>query len=603
MDQVAEVRNKTDIVSLIQSFLPLKKAGHNFKACCPFHNEKSPSFVVSPERQIWHCFGCGKSGDAFSFLMEYEHMEFPEALRILAEKAGIQLTQRGFDTTTSSKKEKLYKLNKLASEYYHFLLTKHAVGKGALTYLLEERTLRIQTINTYMIGFSPYSNKALTTYLMQKKQYTPQELLDAGLANITHGQLTDFFQGRLMFPLYDHRGNVIGFSGRIIEKNQFGGKYINTRETFIYHKGDVFFGLHASKEAIKKEGKAIIMEGEFDVIAAFQEGITNTVAVKGTALTENQVQLLSRFAKTVSLCFDSDKAGQEAMKRSLPILEKKGVTIMAVTIPGGKDPDDAIKANPVSFKNAIRHDRPVYDVLLEQLLSVHDPNMIDGKKTIGEDMLDVIYTISNEIVKEHYLRLLSQTIHTSYEALVRELEKKAKKEVVKKDVIITKEKRSREEILEEYLLGLLVQHQNPGDLVINTSNILKDYQWIRLSYKKLLQILEEYITVQAKFSQKEFGAHVPEELVSTFDESYLLPLPVLANEDAYVQEVKKTVQEIVSLFLKKQMRIVTEEIQQKEKEQDEINTGIEREKLSKLLKRFSEIKSGRFSFESKSDIL
>ncbi|MGH7245370.1 MAG: DNA primase, partial [Candidatus Levyibacteriota bacterium] len=319
MDQVSEIRNKIDIVALIQEFVPLKKMGRNFKANCPFHGEKTPSFVVSPERQIWHCFGCNKGGDVYTFLMEYEHMEFPEALRILADRAGVRLVNQAFDTGVSSKKETIYKLNRLAAEFYHYLLVKHQLGKIALSYVLERRHIKTQTLNTFLLGFAPQTGNALTTYLVKKKGYKKEDILEAGLATQRGSQLYDFFQGRLMFPLFDHRDNIIGFSGRILEDNEKTSKYINTRDTLAYHKGMTFFGLNSAKQAIKKEQNAILMEGEFDVISSFQEGITNAVAVKGTALTQDQVSLLARFTPMISLCFDTDSAGQEAFKRSLPL--------------------------------------------------------------------------------------------------------------------------------------------------------------------------------------------------------------------------------------------------------------------------------------------
>ncbi|MDE2025562.1 MAG: DNA primase, partial [Patescibacteria group bacterium] len=461
MDQVAEVREKTDIVALINSYVPLKKMGQNFKAPCPFHNEKTPSFVVSPERQIWHCFGCGKGGDCFTFLMEYEHMEFPEALRFLADKAGVILVQKGFDSVGNTKKEQLYKLNALAAEFYHFLLTKHTVGKLALSYV-ENRKIKPQTIETYMLGYAPAGGTALVRFLLEKKGYQADDLFEAGLITRRMGKLVDFFHDRLMFPLYDHRGNVIGFSGRVLTPINDGSKYINTRETVVYHKGSVFFGLNSSKEAIKKENQAIIMEGEFDVIAAFQEGITNTVAIKGTALTEEQVNLISRFANKITMCLDSDSAGQEALKRSLPILERKGVTTTVIQIPGGKDPDEAIKTDPLAFKKAVRKDVPVYDVLIDLALQKYDPDSAEGKKQIGGEVLPHIAHITNEIVKEHYLNLLARRLNTSYETLTRELDRLAKKEVIKADpVMLNKTQRPREDVLEEYLIALIIQHPNP----------------------------------------------------------------------------------------------------------------------------------------------
>lgn len=569
MDQVTEIRNKTDIVSLIQTFLPLKKAGHNFKTNCPFHGEKTPSFVVSPERQIWHCFGCGKGGDVYSFLMDFERMEFPEALRILAEKAGVQLEQKGFDTTTSSKKEIIYKLNSQAQEFYHFLLTKHKAGHQALSYLTDQRHIKLQTIGTYKLGFAPQTGTALTAYLVQKKKYNSEDLLEAGLATKRGGTIVDFFQGRVIFPLHDHRGNIIGFSGRIMVQSDFTSKYINTRETLVYHKGSVFFGLDSSKEAIKKQNKACIMEGELDVIAAFQEGVTNTVAIKGTALTEDQVNLLSRFTKNIALCLDGDAAGQEAMKRSLLVLEKKGLTTTVVVIPNGKDPDEAIKTDPIAFKKAVTHDIPVYDVLLDVLTKKHTTKTAEGKKIVGDEYLSFVYHISNEIVKEHYLRLLSKTIDVSYEALLKEMDRVQKKEVIKQEVFIPKQQGTREEIMEEYLVALLVQHASPFLLLSTIRDFVKEYQWLTPSLAKIVENLDQFVANQKSFSTKDLLAHLPQELIHTFDRCYLLTLPSFQNDDYYSQEVSKIAEDLYVLGLKRQIKSISDQIRKMDESENE----------------------------------
>lgn len=568
MDQVGQVRERTDIVALINSFVPLKKMGHNFKANCPFHNEKTPSFVVSPERQMWHCFGCGKGGDCFSFLMEYERIEFPEALRILADKAGIQLEQKGFDTAVSSKKEIIYKLNTLAAEFYHYLLTKHPVGEKALAYVLD-RKIKPQTIDTYMIGFAPSNGNALVQYLIKKKQYKPEDILEAGLATKRTGGIVDFFFGRLMFPLYDHRGNVIGFSGRILVDNDKTSKYINTRETVVYHKGSVFFGLNSSKEAIKKENKAIIMEGEFDVIAAFQEGVTNTVAIKGTALTEDQVSLLSRFTTNVALCLDSDNAGQEAMRRSLPILEKKGITTTIIQLAGGKDPDEMIKTDPVSFKKAVKHDRPVYDVLIATALQTYNPASVDGKKRIGETVLPLLASISNEIVKDHYLRLLATSLHASPEVLLKEMDRLLKKEIIKEPMLLPQDKRSREEALEEYVIALIIQDPQPQKLIEVYQQFVAEYDWLTPAYKKILDHLAKFSSVKKEFDSKVFLAGLPQELLPAFDRCFLLPLPVFQNDEALQEELQKITQDLFALGLKRQIKAITDRIKTLESTDDE----------------------------------
>jgi len=417
MDQVAQVRERTDVVELLSEYITLKKAGRNFKAQCPFHTEKSPSFVVSPERQIWHCFGCSKGGDVFTFLMDYEHLEFPEALRLLAKRAGIELQQDRFLSGQASKKEAVFKINKDAADFYHFVLTKHPVGKKAMAYLVQ-RGLSDKLIETFKIGFSPRIGSGLAKYLSGKKKYTNEQLFEAGLATLRGSRVSDFFFNRIMFPLYDHRDNVVGFSGRILAEDASGPKYINTRETIAYHKGDLVYGLHITKEAIRKQNQAILVEGEFDVIACYKYGVSNVVAVKGTALTENQVNLLSRFTQKITVCFDGDSAGQEAIHRSLPIIEKKGLTTTVLIIPGGKDPDESLKNNELAFKRAAKHDENVYQYLLDYAMQKYGTDTIEGMKKITDDVLPIYANIQNEIIKEHFLKKLSVALDTTLESIL-----------------------------------------------------------------------------------------------------------------------------------------------------------------------------------------
>lgn len=565
MDQVAEVRNKIDIVSLLQESIPLKKAGRNFKANCPFHGDKTPSLVISPERQIWHCFGCGKGGDAFTFLMEYEHIEFPEALRILADKAGIVLKHQKIDAGLSSKKEKIYALNHLAAEFYHYLLTKHPLGKQALDYLLETRKMKPQTIATYMLGFAPRGS-ALTTYLMKKKQYTKEDILDAGLGSPRGKDVYDFFQGRLMFPLYDHRDNIIGFSGRVLNNTDKTSKYINTRETLVYHKGLTFFGLNSAKKMIKQENWAIVMEGEFDVISSFEEGITNAVAVKGTALTDDQAALLSRFAKKVSLCFDSDNAGQEALRRSVPILEKKGLQVSVIVMEGGKDPDEILKTNPGVFKKALKNDVVVYDYLLSQAVKKYGTTTPFAKQQIGEELLPLFGGIDNEIVKEHYLQALGRTLNISVESLQKTMAKLAKREVVKRDVIIPQKQQSREDRLESYLLALLLQSNQPKQILTDLGDFVQDYSFRNAAFGKILAHLQKYCESHPECLGKDALIGLPEELVPSFDTCFLLPLPQFDSEGHWVQEAKKTAEELYVLYIKEQIKQLGDAIKQKEKD-------------------------------------
>jgi DNA primase len=570
MDEVSQIREKIDIVSLISEYISLKKMGRNFKAVCPFHNEKTPSFIVSPERQIWHCFGgCNKGGDVYQFLMEYENLEFVEALRILAKRTGIQLRESNFNAGISSKKETIYKLNRIALEFYHYVLTKHKAGKKALLYLTENRKLDARLIETFMIGFSPKEGASLSNYLINKKKYKKEDLVEAGLAFYVGSRVVDFFRQRVMFPLFDHRGNIVGFSGRAIEEPYNGGKYINTRETLVYHKGDMFFGLNTAKEEIKKLDKVIIVEGELDAISCFSIGVKNVVAIKGTALTENQVSLMARFTNNICLCFDKDEAGYSATKKSLSSLEKKGMNVTTCMFENAKDADEAIKNDPISFKKIVKKDVPVYDYIFSRTFSSFEKDKVVGKRKISEELLPIFTKISNEIVKEHYLKKLSLDLDVSLDALLKEIEKIEKKEVVKENVFVgKKDKRSRKEILEDYLMSLLVQHDNPKIILEKCFLILKDYKFEANSYQKIMSYLSDYFKNNLNFSIKNFLNLLPKELADSFDASYLFPLIKPEEEDKYEEEVEKVTRELRVLFLKNKIQEISENLKKGEKDED-----------------------------------
>jgi len=576
MDEVSQIRERIDLVSFISEYVSLKKMGRNFKATCPFHNEKTPSFIVSPERQIWHCFGgCNKGGDVYSFLMEYENLEFIEALRILAKRTGVQLRESGFQAGVSSKKEIIYKLNRAALDFYHYVLIKHKAGKKALSYLTRNRKIDTRLIETFKIGFSPKEGDSLSNYLIHKKKYKKEDLTEAGLAFYPSTSLgtslgvMDFFRNRVMFPLFDHRGNIVGFSGRAVEEPYSGGKYINTRDTLVYHKGSMFFGLNTAKEEIKKLDKAIIVEGELDVISCFSVGVKNVVAVKGTALTEDQVALIARFTNNICLCFDKDEAGYEATRKSLTSLEKKGMNITTCIFENAKDVDEAIRKDLISFKKSIKKDIPVYDFLISETFSSFEKDRIYGKRKISEELLPVFARISNEIVKEHYLRKLSLDLNVSLEALVKELERMEKKEVVGENVFVgKKDKRSRAEMLEDYLMSLIVQHDNPKPILKKCFLILKDYKFEIDSYRKIIEHLSDFFKNNNKFNSRNFLNFLPKELASSFDAAYLFPLPSFGDEDRYEKEIEKVARESRALFLKNKIREISYSLKKGEKDED-----------------------------------
>lgn len=569
MDQASQVREKTDIVALISEYLPLKKMGRNFTAVCPFHQENTPSFVVSPERQIWHCFGCGKGGDVFTFLMEYENLEFIEALRILAKKAGITLKTTGV-SFSASKKEAIYSINNLAAEYYSYVLTKHSAGKKALEYLEKKRGLNEKLIKTFNIGFSPLSGEDLSHFLIGKKKFDKQALMEAGLSFQKGPQVFDFFRGRIMFPLIDQRGNIAGFSGRNMSDEGFGPKYINTRDTLVYHKGSMFFGLSIAKDEIKKIGTTIVMEGEFDVISAFKEGVANAVALKGTALTENQAMLLSRFAPRVALCLDQDSAGIEAMKRSIPVLEKRGLTITVITTEE-KDPDEAIKKDPLAFKKSIKNDREVYDFLISKLILENDIKSGIGKKKVADEMLPLINLIQNEVVKEHYLKKLSEAIDTSYDALEKQLDKKPDNTPTE-DTLKKTQKIDRREMLEEYLLSLIIQAPEPREKLVTAKDILTQYKFQISSIGKIFAELLNAYGKRERLDLKNISSYLDTELMSEFDKCFLVPLPKFENSEKYQEEIVKVSNDLRILYLKEKIKDIGIKLRNDGNKSDEIET-------------------------------
>ena len=576
MDQAARVREKIDLVSLISEYLTLKKAGRNFSALCPFHNEKTPSFIISPERQIWHCFGCGKGGDAFSFLMEYEKIEFIEALKVLGKRVGIEIKTGDF--AQSSKRQKIYDLNKSAYDFYHYILIQHNAGKKALDYLLRERKLNKGLIESFGLGFAP-SNNSLSKYLMNRKKSQKQDLLEAGLSFQSRGEVVDFFRGRIIFPLTDQRGNVLGFSGRGLLDSDTP-KYINTKETMVYHKGSTFFGINKALPEIKEKKEAIVMEGEFDVISAFREGIKNSIAIKGTALTSEQSVYLSRISEKIILCLDQDEAGVEATKRSLAVLENTDLSVYVAKLEGNKDPDEALNKSPSVFKKQIKESIGAYDFLIENAISKFDSKTFEGKKKISDSLLPSIGRISNEIVKEHYLKKISISLDTSIESLKKQIGKKEEKE--EKTTSVPKaSKRDRKEILEEYLLSIIVQSESPRQLFELSEQILSDYKFRQEIFIKIIDKLRVYFKNNEDFKSKNFVKNLPNELTDGFDKIFLMPTPKFETAEKLKKEVEEVSKDLRRIFLKEKIKTLSEKLRNAKEKKDTKKEDLIKSEISK----------------------
>ncbi len=561
MSDIDEVKARTNIIDVISARVSLKKAGRHWKALCPFHSEKTPSFIVSPERQTWHCFGCSRGGSAIDFVMEYEHVDFIEALETLAEKAGVKLERRHADSPEAKLKEKIVAANHLASEYYQYLLTKHAVGEKARQYL-KARGVTDKTMKTFALGYSPNSWDGLLKYLT-KKGYDRELLEKAGLVVASRG-CYDRFRGRVMFTLKDHRGNVVGFSGRLLDPDAKEAKYINTSETLVYSKSNVLYGLDVTKAAIQKEGEVIVMEGEFDVISSFQAGVANAVAIKGSALTEGHVNLLRRFADRLTLALDSDLAGDAAARRGIEIADRVGLDIRVATMPTGKDPDDAARENPGLFKKALKAAEPIYDYFIASATARYDAKDSFGKRKISDELLPIIAKIDNPIVQGHYVKKLADTLRVSEDAVSDGMRKLARAGgAPRKDETgstVTKSQRSRQENLELYVLAILLQ----GKTMELWEELKESVAFGDLSIRPVRQILEHldyYLKENTSFLIKDFADRLPKELTPTLDEAFLWDIAdLLEDEERLMKEWIKALLELKRATIRRRMTEISRQL-------------------------------------------
>ncbi|MFA6963101.1 MAG: DNA primase [Patescibacteria group bacterium] len=426
-NQVQEVKDRVDIVEVISSYLTLKKAGSNFKANCPFHNEKTPSMMISPERQSFKCFGCSEGGDVITFIEKIEGLDFFNALKLLADKAGVQLKSEkvkfGDKEFTSDRKTRIYEINEWTKRVYHKILTDHPKAEKAREYL-KGRGLTVETISAFEIGYAPAAWDFLLKFL-GSKGYTEKEAVEAGVAvQSDNGKIFDRFRGRIIFPISNILGNTVAFTSRILEDDGKSAKYVNSSESPIYIKGKTIYGLDKAKLPIKEANQAVVVEGNMDVIACHQAGFRNTVACSGTALTLDQLKILTRYGGEIVFCFDADNAGQTAMKRAVRIALENDMTTKTISITKPyKDPDDMIKKDPSIWKKAVAEARPSLEYWIDQLIENAGKLDVTAKKTIAKEILPVVKAIFSDIEKEHYIRYLSQKLLVSEKSLSEALNK------------------------------------------------------------------------------------------------------------------------------------------------------------------------------------
>ncbi len=575
MSQIQEVKDAVDIVEVINERLDLKRSGRNFRALCPFHSEKSPSFFVSSELQRYKCFGCGESGDVFNFLEKYEGMTFSEALRQLAERAGIKLKEYQPSAADAERDELLEILN-LAKEYYHYLLTEHEAGQTAREYLRKRQTTS-ESIKLFQLGYALPNWDGLIKYLHQKKGYALEQLVKTGLVIKRRGRYYDRFRQRIIFPLKNHRGQVVGFSGRILLSGEAakeqGAKYINTPETQLYHKSELLYGYHELLQFIRQKDQVVVTEGEFDVISSTQAHVNQVVAIKGSAFTVEHASYLKRVVSQVLFALDMDSAGVEATKRAIPIAQEAGLELRVVQLADFEqqeklDPDDLARENPKLWRDKVKNSISAYQFLIEAALAQYDAQTPEGKRHIIQELAPSLAKITHEVEKDYYVKELAKELEVSSRMVAQDVKAEAARQTQgrtrsrsdrKQDETQSNDQTelSRRQRLEKYLWFILTQLENE-QVKTKAEGLLAAYQFQDELLQSLLKRLNEF---EPTYTLEKFSQFLPSDLQDLLLELHLEQeyLDSLEKLDLK-KEWRQTLKELKTIAMQKRIKEITAEL-------------------------------------------
>ncbi len=534
MDEVEQIKSKIDIVDFIGQYLTLKKAGANYKASCPFHQEKTASLMVSPEKQIFKCFGCGKGGDVFAFLMEMEGLNFREALESLANKTGVILTNAKSKVEYQQEKDiktRLFQINKLAAEAYHKILLESKNAKVAQDYLVS-RGISKETIKNFKIGYAPSGD--IVKNFLAKKGFSFAEIKQAGKP--------DMFYQRIIFPIFDIMGNCVGFSGRTIVKDQ-EPKYLNTPETPIFYKSKVLYGLNLAKTEIKKQKFACVVEGQMDVVLSYQAGVKNVVASSGTALTQDHLEILKRYSPNITFAFDSDSAGVAAMKKAIDLATILEANPRVLVLPENiKDAGEAVAKDPKIWIEAVNNSQIANEWYFNNAFLKFKNKTLNAqdKKEIAKELLPIINKIPDQIEKAHYIQLLAKKLSVSENTILEALAK-----VKNSDTNLKKaqDKEGRKPLSpEELLVGLLVKYPK----IIPQIIVKMDYQEFlpKTDAQKIYKLLQFcYANNCEKGSNCEKNKNIEKCLDKKLDPKVLINLKsiILEIETQYQNDTQEEI--------------------------------------------------------------
>lgn len=579
---IQQIKDRLDIVDVVSGYLKLEKTGINFRAPCPFHSEKKPSFFVSPTRQMFKCFGCNESGSIFDFIMKIEGIEFGDALRILARRAGVELAT--YNPQLQTKRQRLYDLCDLACAFFEKQLQGSQVGHHAGDYLLK-RGLKPDTIKKWRLGYAPDEWRALSDFLVGRG-YQRWEIIEAGLAVKSEKSQTpyDRFRGRIIFPVFDLNSQVIGFGGRVFDENpnkpslqkEVIAKYLNIPNTPLYDKSRVLYGLNFGKMDIRKNDVCILTEGYMDVIISHQAGFVNTVAASGTALTAHQLRVLKRYTPNILTAFDMDTAGGMATHRGIDLAIAQDFNVKVIRMPESQDPADVISQNPADWEKAINEATEIMEFRFQDALSKFDKSIPANKKEIASVLLPQIKKIPNQIVRSHWVQKLANVLNVSEQSILQELEKIKESperhnynvsrsvESSSSDGFLQTKNKTRRILLAEKMLSSLLQHPKAKEL---------------LSDDILFACPADTAAVLAAF--KYGGENTLDEHSKMVFDSCIFQSEVEKSEKPE-EEVRLCSVFLIKLSLQNQLRNISEKIKLAEQNGDA-------QKLNVLIQQFNEL--------------
>ncbi|OGI28258.1 MAG: DNA primase [Candidatus Moranbacteria bacterium RIFOXYA1_FULL_44_7] len=578
MSEVEDIKNRISVVDLVGEYIRLQKAGSNWRALCPFHNEKSPSFMVSEERRSFHCFGCGKGGDIFSFVMEMEGIGFREALEQLAQKAGVEIKkfEKG-DRGRESVKPKLYRILELAAKWYEKNRWEGRGREKALKYL-RERGLTDETIKNFRLGYAPDGWRNMLEFLL-KRDCKIEEITKTGLLvekgsenkipntkyQIPDTKFYDRFRDRIMFPIQDIMGRVVGFAARISPGgDEKTAKYINTPQTELYDKSKVLYGLNFAKTEIRKQDEVILVEGNMDVIASQQAGFLNTIAVSGTAFGPDQIKVIKRYTENIKMAFDMDPAGQTASRRSAKVCLENDLNVRIVLLPKGKDAADILEKDKGAWDEAVSGAREVVEYFFEDAFSRYDIKKPADKKKVAKELLNVLKDIASPVEKAHWVKVLAEKLDVGEETLF-EILRKTKSDpgrVSRQKEDVPLRNKGKEEAIERRIIGLLFAFSRETEKQKAT---IDPEDFSGEAEKKIIEKVKK--ETQGKTSEKIKELNFDFESQRLIDEA-VFEVEVEKDENGISfpeEELKKALKRQKGLKIKEKIAEVSKKIKESEK--------------------------------------